>query len=88
RRAFSEYFPLSTLAPGDPDGRVYRVLRHGPLLDVFVLDMRTYRDPNSRNRQVDDPRGILGAHQLNWLKRELSRSRAVWKVIAADMPLG
>lgn len=88
RRAFSEYFPLSTLPPGDPDGRVYRVLRHGPLLDVFVLDMRTYRDPNSRNRQVDDPQGILGAHQLRWLKRELSRSRAVWKVIAADMPLG
>ncbi|MYR28794.1 MULTISPECIES: alkaline phosphatase D family protein, partial [unclassified Streptomyces] len=88
RRAFSEYFPIGTLPPGDPDGRVHRVLRHGPLLDVFVLDMRTYRDPNSRNRQVDDPQGILGAHQLSWLKRELSRSRAVWKVIAADMPLG
>lgn len=32
--------------------------------------------------------GILGAEQLEWLKRELARSRAVWKVIAADMPLG
>ncbi|KPC88215.1 alkaline phosphatase, partial [Streptomyces sp. NRRL F-6602] len=28
------------------------------------------------------------AEQLAWLKRELSRSRAVWKVIASDMPLG
>ncbi|MGH4035040.1 alkaline phosphatase D family protein [Actinomycetota bacterium Odt1-20B] len=90
-RAFSEYFPVSTLAPGhagDTDGRVYRVLRHGPLLDVFVLDMRTYRNANSPGRQPDDATGILGAEQLRWLKRELSRSRAVWKVIASDMPLG
>jgi alkaline phosphatase D len=87
-RAFSEYFPVSTLPPGDDEGRVYRVLRHGPLLDVFVLDMRSYRNANSPGRQPDDVTGILGARQLAWLKRELSRSRAVWKVIASDMPLG
>ncbi|MER6557200.1 alkaline phosphatase D family protein [Streptomyces sp. NPDC001027] len=88
RRAFSEYFPISTLRPGAREGRVHRVVRHGPLLDVFVLDMRTYRNANSPDTQVTDPQGILGAEQLAWLKRELSRSRAVWKVIAADMPLG
>ncbi|MEW2032343.1 alkaline phosphatase D family protein [Streptomyces roseifaciens] len=87
RRAFSEYFPLSTQQE-DGDGRVHRVLRHGPLLDVFVLDMRTYRNANSPGRRPDDAQGILGARQLEWLKRELSRSRAVWKVIASDMPLG
>ncbi|MFC0597855.1 alkaline phosphatase D family protein [Streptomyces palmae] len=87
QRAFSEYFPVSTLRP-DGDGRVYRVVRYGPLLDVFVLDMRTYRNANSPGRQPDDAQGILGAEQLSWLKRELSRSRAVWKVIASDMPLG
>lgn len=88
RRAFSEYFPVSTLRPGAKEGRVYRVLRQGPLLDVFVLDMRTYRNANSPDNQTVDPQGILGREQLEWLKRELSRSRAVWKVIAADMPLG
>jgi alkaline phosphatase D len=87
RRAFSEYFPISTIS-GRPDGRIYRVHHHGPLLDVFVLDMRTYRNANSPDDQTTDPQGILGAEQLEWLKRELSRSRAVWKVIAADMPLG
>lgn len=86
-RAFGEYFPVRTLR-ADGRGRVYRVVRHGPLLDVFVLDMRRYRNANSPGRQTDDPQGILGAEQLRWLKRELSRSRAVWKVIAADMPLG
>ncbi|MFJ9153124.1 alkaline phosphatase D family protein [Streptomyces sp. NPDC102270] len=88
RRAFSEYFPVSTLRPGAREGRVYRVLRQGPLLDVFVLDMRTYRNANSPDDQTVDPQGILGREQLEWLKRELSRSRAVWKVIASDMPLG
>ncbi|MFK0261544.1 alkaline phosphatase D family protein [Streptomyces angustmyceticus] len=98
-RAFSEYFPIRTLRPEgggtsrsseaeSGGGRVYRVVRHGPLLDVFVLDMRRYRNANSPGRQTDDPQGILGAEQLRWLKRELSRSQAVWKVIASDMPLG
>jgi alkaline phosphatase D len=64
------------------------VQHHGPLLDVFVLDMRTYRNANSPDDQTTDAQGILGSEQLEWLKRELSRSRAVWKVIANDMPLG
>ncbi|WP_328890227.1 alkaline phosphatase D family protein [Streptomyces sp. NBC_00316] len=87
-QAFREYFPVSTLHTSSGDGRVHRVVRHGPLLDVFVLDMRSFRNANSPGRQPDDTTGILGAEQLEWLKRELSRSRAVWKVIAADMPLG
>ncbi|WP_405809731.1 alkaline phosphatase D family protein [Streptomyces sp. NBC_00210] len=87
-RAFGEYFPISTLHAPGREGRVHRVVRYGPLLDVFVLDMRSYRNANSPGRQADDTQGILGAEQLAWLKRELSRSRAVWKVIASDMPLG
>ncbi|WP_151772205.1 alkaline phosphatase D family protein [Streptomyces abyssomicinicus] len=88
RRAMGEYFPVSALTAGRREGRMYRVVRHGPLLDVFVLDMRTYRNANSPGNQTTDPQGILGREQLDWLKRELSRSTATWKVIAADMPLG
>jgi alkaline phosphatase D len=87
-RAFREYFPVSTPHGPSGDGRMHRVVRHGPLLDVFVLDMRSFRNANSPGRQADDTTGILGAEQLRWLEHELSRSRAVWKVIAADMPLG
>jgi alkaline phosphatase D len=88
RRALGEYYPVSTLTPGRREGRMYRVLRHGPLLDVFVLDMRTYRNANSPGTETTDPQGILGREQLEWLKSELLRSGATWKVIAADMPLG
>lgn len=87
RQAFGEYFPLSSLRRNG-EGRIHRVVRHGPLLDVFVLDMRTHRGANSPGLETSDPQGVLGAEQLAWLKRELARSRAVWKVIASDMPLG
>ncbi|WP_020497247.1 alkaline phosphatase D family protein [Sciscionella marina] len=85
RKAFHEYVP--THPRYDAEGRVYRVLRHGPLLDVFVLDMRWYRDANSANKQRYNNGGILGRRQAEWLKRELAASTATWKIISNDMPL-
>jgi alkaline phosphatase D len=81
RQAFFEWQPL-------PPGPVYRKLSYGPLLDLFVLDMRTYKDVNDANTYADPRRGLLGAQQRAWLIRELSRSRATWKAIAIDLPLG
>ncbi|HEX2555251.1 MAG TPA: alkaline phosphatase D family protein [Microvirga sp.] len=87
-RAFHEYVPIG--ANADEARRVYRKVPYGPLLDVFFLDMRTYRAANGPNRQSEEgPETVfLGRDQLDWLKRELKASRATWKVIAADMPLG
>ena len=86
-RAFHEYVPI---APGNRDsaGRIYRVMHYGPLLDLFVLDMRSYKDPNTTNVETDADGGVLGREQTAWLKQQLQRSRAVWKVIAADLPVG
>jgi alkaline phosphatase D len=72
-----------------PD-RVYRHIPYGPLLDVFVLDMRTYRGPNSANLQTAESSdtAFLGNAQVDWLVKKLSASRATWKVVAADMPIG
>jgi alkaline phosphatase D len=86
RQAFFEWLPIT---PGaDSAGRIHRKIEYGPLLDVFVLDMRTYKDPNDGNRYADPARGLLGAEQREWLKRGLVASRATWKVIANDLPLG
>ena len=85
RQAWHEYTPINPVY--DEEQRVYRVLHHGPLLDVFVLDMRWYRDANSPDKQTANDGGILGYAQAEWLKRELAASRAVWKVISNDMPL-
>ena len=87
-RAFHEYMPIAP-APAEA-ARVYRQVSYGPLLDLFFIDMRTYRGPNGDNRQSSEgfQTVFLGAPQLAWLKRALLASRATWKVIAADMPLG
>lgn len=87
-RAFHEYMPIREFA-SDRE-RVYRVVNYGPLLDVFFLDMRSYRGDNGANRQpVAGPdTAYLGADQIRWLKRALLASKATWKVIAADMPIG
>ncbi len=87
RRAFHEYLPIAPISP-DRFGRVYRKLSYGPLLDVFILDMRSHKDPNTSNLETVDDGGVLGAEQTRWLLRELKRSKAVWKVIANDLPLG
>ena len=88
-RAFLENAPMRWHTQEEEE-RVYRKIPYGPLLDVFVIDMRAYRGPNSYNRQteINAESQYLGAVQLEWLKRELKASKAVWKVIASDMPLG
>jgi alkaline phosphatase D len=87
-RAFHEYMPIRTTL-AEP-GRVYRQISYGPLLDVFMIDMRSYRGPNAEdNDETYGPASyILGPVQVAWLKRALAASRATWKVIAADMPIG
>ncbi len=86
-RAFHEYVPIAPV-PRDHDGRIYRRIQYGPLLDVFVLDMRSSKDPNTDNLEPTSDGGVLGREQTAWLKRELRRSTATWKVIAADLPIG
>lgn len=87
-RAFHELTPIR-YTPAEP-GRVYRKIAYGPLLDVFFLDLRSYRGPNgaSMEETLSPDARILGAEQLAWLKRALLNSRATWKVIACDMPIG
>lgn len=87
-QAFFEYNPLVPQASGER--RIYRKFSRGPLLDLFILDLRSYRGPNSVNQQeILDPQStILGETQLTWLKQSLLDSSAVWKVICSDMPLG
>jgi len=80
RRAMHEYAP--TLR--SPSGPMYRVVRWGPSLDVFLLDGRTYRTPNE---PAPLEGALLGAQQTAWLLDELSASRATWKVIACNMPI-
>jgi len=87
-RAFLDYAPMRFSS--EHSERIYRHIPYGPLLDLFVIDVRSYRGPNTHNRQTEpsDETEYLGAPQIEWLKQGLKQSRATWKVIASDMPLG
>jgi alkaline phosphatase D len=85
-RAFHEFMPIRQF-PAQA-GRVYRKIAYGPLLDVFMIDMRSYRDSTWNKPDDRSEAFVLGATQLQWLKRELLASNATWKVIAADLPIG
>jgi alkaline phosphatase D len=88
RQAFLEYAPMRL--GGGAVRPIYRSCSYGPLLDVFAIDLRTYRGPNSSNRQTAPGAETVhaGARQLAWLKNALRSSTATWKVIASDLPIG
>lgn len=48
-------------------------------VQVFMLDDRYYRSSNDRH---DQPKSILGEHQVEWLIDALSSSRATFKIVA------
>jgi len=88
RRAFLDYLPVRFNA--DDPGRIYRAFSYGPLLDVLMLDERSYRGPNTLNHQTkaSAEAEFFGGAQMAWIKQRLLRSKATWKVIASDMPIG
>ena len=88
-QAFLEYAPLRPYDAREQH-RVYRRFPYGSLMDLLVVDQRSYRGPNTANDQPEPgpETRFFGVRQLHWLKEQLLHSRAVWKVIAADMPIG
>jgi len=90
RQAFLEYMPIGYETNNPDKARIYRSFKYGPLLDIFMLDERTYRGPNTPNNQSTPSKEtqFLSRTQIQWLKRQLLSSKSTWKVIASDMPLG
>jgi alkaline phosphatase D len=83
RQALREYWPIRVAA--DDPHRLYRTVRAGADLELFILDTRQYR---SRNVDQDGPaKTMLGEKQLQWLLSGLAESTATWKVIVTSVPL-
>ncbi len=83
--AFLDYTPIA-VARNTPK-RLYRSLRWGKHLELFVLDTRQYRDANSALDSADRAKTMLGREQLTWLKESLAASDATWKVIVSSVPM-
>lgn len=83
-QAYLEWLPVRavTLSEG---GHLYRSFRFGDLVDLTMLDLRTYRDQELkfiRAGQTDDPnRTMLGSEQFNYLLGQWRSSGAKWRVV-------
>lgn len=82
-RAYAEWMPIRPAV--DTAGRhLFRRLRFGRLLELSMLDLRSYRDlqVSSRSAAIDDPaRSILGRAQMSWLTNGLTSSETRWKIV-------
>ena len=77
RKAFFDYWPVRRdLQEAD---RLYRSFRWGGTLELFLLDVRQYRD---RAHET-----MLGKIQKEWLFDSLASSAALFKCIATAVPL-
>jgi alkaline phosphatase D len=82
RQAFIDYWPV---AAGEDPTRLYRSVRWGRLLELFILDTRQYRSDNSL---PDGPaKTMLGAAQRQWLLDAVPASSATWKIVVSSVPL-
>ncbi|AZG44126.1 alkaline phosphatase D family protein [Gordonia insulae] len=82
-RAYFEWMPVRPESTGT--GRhLYRRLRFGRLLELSMLDLRTYRDQqvSATSQKVDDPaRSITGSAQMRWLTGGLTSSGTRWQIV-------
>ena len=63
-------------------GKLYRNLRFGSLMELTMMDLRTYRDQETTAANFGDPnRTIVGNEQLQWLRDTISMSDATWMVM-------
>ncbi len=83
RRALLDYWPVAT--PAHDPHRLYRSVRWGADVELFILDTRQYR---SKNFEKDGPnKTMLGPAQKAWLLNGLVSTKATWKLIATSVPL-
>ncbi len=76
RQAFFDYWPIP-LSTQDPH-RLYRSMTWGKGVEVFLLDGRQYRDPQTKT--------MLGQEQKQWLLQQLAASSATFKFIVSPVP--
>jgi alkaline phosphatase D len=82
--AFFNFSPIDRNK--DEPNRIYRSFHWGKDLDLFILDMHSYRSRDNLDDTPQNNKTLLGRDQLQWLEQSLLNSTATWKVISADVP--
>lgn len=80
--AFRAFWPQPVEVPG-LEGSFATRFRYADV-DFFLLDTRSFRNDQPTSQESLQ---ALGQAQINWLRRELIRSKATFKVVAAGAPI-
>ena len=95
RRAWLDHFPV--VPPAAEPSSVHRRFAWGDLADLFVLDLRQYRDPavdptDTRTPEgaviFDPSRTTLGAEQKAWFTDGLRTSGGRWRLVGNSYNFG
>lgn len=94
-RAYYEWMPLRPTSPFRCDGEtqsIYRKFSFGKLMDLFMLDLRQYRDEQpaspADSGTINSPsRSLLGLQQSQWLQGNLVASQSRWKMIGNSVQI-
>ncbi len=81
-QAFFEHMAIRR-DPDHPD-RIWRSLRFGQVVELFVLDCRSERRPSTRRGAEAE---YISPAQLDWLEAGLLSSEAVFKVVVNSVPI-
>ena len=94
-QAYYEWMPLRPPAPFNDQGdseTIYRKFSFGKLMDLFMLDLRQYRDeqpvsPADSAVISSTSRSLLGLRQTQWLQANLVASQSRWKMIGNSVQI-
>lgn len=97
-RAYFEWMPVR-VRPDAQAQHLYRTLQYGPLLEIIIPDLRSYRDaqliqsgdhwmnsdPDFMRAAGRENRTMMGRSQFEWFAGALSSSTAKWQIIANEV---
>ena len=97
-RAYFEWMPVR-VRPEARAQHLYRTLQYGPLMEIIIPDLRSYRDAQliqSGDHLLDsDPdfiraagregRTMMGRSQFEWFSNAIKSSTAKWQVVANEV---
>ena len=79
RQAYYEWQPIRE----SESNTLYRKFTFGDMADIMMMDERLEgrNEPPENKEEAAMERSMLGAQQLKWLQKELTGSRAKWRII-------
>ena len=87
-QAYFEWLPIRATSPSQ-QGHIYRSFSYGDLVELTIMDLRTYRDSEAAPFDLagyNDPgRTMLGSEQARWLAGRIRASTATWNVLGPSV---